>query len=151
MKNGAAIFRSAFSACCLLKVLNKMTTNSPNFEILNDFKIDENHIGGQYNKLYIKRLDVLRPRLAKRVKDVWNRDLVEMSDLKDGQESVICGILYKHMNLQHTALKEIEKNLKLESIEYLKNYTSVDDVVFIDDEYQRLELRNFKHINEIVS
>ncbi|KII68462.1 DNA polymerase delta subunit 2 [Thelohanellus kitauei] len=119
--------------------------------ISNNFLVSRSEICGQYNKLYINRLNRLRPRLHERVKDVWGMESKNLSKLAEGEREAIVGVLYKHMKLQHTALKEIEQKLKMESIEYLENYTSEDDHVYIDDEYQRLELLNFPDVQEVVS
>uniref|UniRef100_A0A6B2G3K9 DNA polymerase delta small subunit (Trinotate prediction) n=1 Tax=Myxobolus squamalis TaxID=59785 RepID=A0A6B2G3K9_MYXSQ len=128
-----------------------MTIDDDILEICNNFKINIDETSHQYNKMYVERLNAMKFRLNEKSKSLWNTEIKPMDNLNDGQKVAVYGIIYKQMKLQHTALKEIEKNLKMEPIEYLDDYTSNDDKIFIEDEFQRLELLNLKNPNNFVS
>lgn len=64
---------------------------------------------------------------------------------------ILIGILYKEQKLKPSLLREFSKELQLEP-QPNKNYASIDDVLFLEDETSRIKLTgNHMNIQDIVT
>lgn len=107
------------------------------------FALDKK-IYGQYFQLYYHRLMLLLPRLKLAVASKWpSSTLTKVLDLKEGEECVITGTLYKEMRLKPCVLDEYGKDLTLGvdlRRENTKKFTQDDDSLILEDEGARVRL-----------
>ena len=105
------------------------------------FALDEK-IYGQYFQLYYNRLMLLLPRLKLAVEAKWpGASTAKVLDLKEGEECVIMGTLYKEMKLKPSILDEYGKDLALgATIAKTKKFTTDDDALVLEDEGARVKL-----------
>ena len=104
------------------------------------FALDEK-IYGQYFQLYYQRLMLLLPRLKLAVEAKWpGASTAKVLDLKEGEECVIMGTLYKEMKLKPSILDEYGKDLALGATIAAKKFTTDDDALVLEDEGARVKL-----------
>ena len=104
------------------------------------FALDEK-IYGQYFQLYYQRLMLLLPRLKLAVEAKWpGASTAKVLDLKEGEECVIMGTLYKDMKLKPSILDEYGKDLALGATIAAKKFTADDDALVLEDEGARVKL-----------
>ena len=104
------------------------------------FALDEK-IYGQYFQLYYNRLMLLLPRLKLAVEAKWpGASTAKVLDLKEGEECVIMGTLYKEMKLKPSILDEYGKDLALGATIAAKKFTTDDDALVLEDEGARVKL-----------
>ena len=104
------------------------------------FSLDKK-IYGQYFQLYYQRLMLLLPRLKLAVEAKWPGALTaKVLDLKEGEECVIMGTLYKDMKLKPSILDEYGKDLTLGATIDAKKFTADDDALVLEDEGARVKL-----------
>ena len=105
------------------------------------FSLDKK-IYGQYFQLYFQRLMLLMPRLNEAVASQWpGVPTAKVLDLKEGEECVIMGTLYKEMKLKPCILDEYTKEVGLGSEVGSGKFVSDDDSVVLEDEGARVKLR----------
>ena len=116
------------------------------------FNLDEK-MYGQYFQLYFNRLKILTPRLADAVQAKWpNVPRAKVLDLKEGEERVLMGTLYKDMKLKPCILDEYVKEAGVSAsavaIEDAKKTTFVgeDDSIVLEDEGARVFLDVFDFV-----
>ena len=104
------------------------------------FALDKK-IYGQYFQLYYQRLMLLLPRLKLAVEAKWpGASTAKVLDLKEGEECVIMGTLYKDMKLKPSILDEYGKDLALGATIAAKKFTADDDALVLEDEGARVKL-----------
>lgn len=104
------------------------------------FSLDKK-IYGQYFQLYFQRLMLLMPRLNEAVASKWpGVPTVKVLDLKEGEECVVMGTLYKEMKLKPCILDEYTKEVGLGSEVGSGKFVSDDDSVVLEDEGARVKL-----------
>ena len=104
------------------------------------FALDKK-IYGQYFQLYYQRLMLLLPRLKLAVEAKWpGASTAKVLDLKEGEECVIMGTLYKDMKLKPSILDEYGKDLALGATIAAKKFTADDDALVLEDEGARVRL-----------
>lgn len=106
------------------------------------FALDKK-IYGQYFQLYYQRLMLLLPRLKASVTSKWpDSNITKVLDLKEGEECVIIGTLYKNMKLKPSILDEYGKDLSLgvELNSLKQKFTQEDDSLVLEDEGARVKL-----------
>jgi len=104
------------------------------------FALDEK-IYGQYFQLYYQRLMLLLPRLKLAVEAKWpGASTAKVLDLKEGEECVIMGTLYKDMKLKPSILDEYGKDLALGATIAAKKFTADDDALVLEAEGARAKL-----------
>ena len=104
------------------------------------FSLDKK-IYGQYFQLYYQRLMLLLPRLKLAVEAKWpGASTAKVLDLKEGEECVIMGTLYKDMKLKPSILDEYGKDLTLGATIDAKKFTADDDALVLEDEGARVKL-----------
>tara|TARA_B100001142_G_C14315341_1_gene648290 strand:- start:374 stop:1873 length:1500 start_codon:yes stop_codon:yes gene_type:complete len=104
-------------------------------------------IYGQYFQLYFNRLKILAPRLEDAVQAKWpNLPRAKVLDLKEGEECVLSGTLYKDMKLKPCILDEYVKEAGVSAsavaIEDSKKtkFVGEDDSIVLEDEGARVKL-----------
>ena len=104
----------------------------------------ERKIYGQYFQLYYQRLMLLLPRLKEAVAAKWPGAAphVKVLDLKEGEECVIMGTLYKDMKLKPSILDDYVKDAGLGGTSEVKStkFVSDDDSLVLEDEGARVKL-----------
>ena len=105
------------------------------------FALDKK-IYGQYFQLYFQRLMLLGPRLKQAVGAKWpGVPAVKVLDLKEGEECVVMGTLYKDMKLKPSILDEYVKEAGAKASEVAaKKFVSDDDSLVLEDEGARVRL-----------
>ena len=104
------------------------------------FALDKK-IYGQYFQLYYQRLMLLLPRLKLAVEAKWpGAATAKILDLKEGEECVIMGTLYKDMRLKPSILDEYGKDLTLGATVDAKKFVADDDALVLEDEGARVKL-----------
>ena len=104
------------------------------------FALDKK-IYGQYFQLYYQRLMLLLPRLKLAVEAKWpGASTAKVLDLKEGEECVIMGTLYKDMRLKPSILDEYGKDLTLGATVDAKKFVADDDALVLEDEGARVKL-----------
>ena len=106
------------------------------------FALDKK-IYGQFFQLYFQRLMLLLPRLKESVARRWpgGPPHVKILDLKEGEECVVMGTLYKDMKLKPSILDEYVKDAGLGSAETsAAKFVSDDDSLVLEDEGARVKL-----------
>ena len=106
------------------------------------FALDKK-IYGQFFQLYFQRLMLLLPRLKESVARRWpgGPPHVKILDLKEGEECVVMGTLYKDMKLKPSILDEYVKDAGLGSAETsAAKFVSDDDSLVLEDEGARVRL-----------
>ena len=108
---------------------------------------------GQYNHLYLSRLQIMRPLLLEEAKKRWavpNLRYTEKiidSETSQGEEFVLIGTLYKEMQLKPSVLDEFKDFANISSVvKPLQNYTSGTDFLILEDDSGRVRLRGLEHI-----
>ena len=104
----------------------------------------ERKIYGQYFQLYYQRLMLLLPRLKEAVAAKWpgSAPHIKVLDLKEGEECVIMGTLYKDMKLKPSILDDYVKEAGLGGTSEVKStkFVSDDDSLVLEDEGARVKL-----------
>ena len=104
----------------------------------------ERKIYGQYFQLYYQRLMLLLPRLKEAVAAKWpgSAPHIKVLDLKEGEECVIMGTLYKDMKLKPSILDDYVKEAGLGGTSEVKStkFVSDDDSLVLEDEGARVRL-----------
>ena len=104
----------------------------------------ERKIYGQYFQLYYQRLMLLLPRLKEAVAAKWpgSAPHIKVLDLKEGEECVIMGTLYKDMKLKPSILDDYVKEAGLGGTSEVKStkFVSDDDSFVLEDEGARVKL-----------
>jgi hypothetical protein len=105
------------------------------------FALDKK-IYGQYFQLYFQRLMLLAPRLKQAVAAKWpGVKTSPVLDLKEGEECVIMGTLYKDMKLKPSILDEYVKEAGAKASDVAgKKFVSDDDSLVLEDEGARVKL-----------
>ena len=105
------------------------------------FALDKK-IYGQYFQLYFQRLMLLAPRLKQAVAAKWpGVKTSSVLDLKEGEECVIMGTLYKDMKLKPSILDEYVKEAGAKASDVAgKKFVSDDDSLVLEDEGARVKL-----------
>lgn len=112
-------------------------------QICDEYLIDDPMFDVQYNDYYCSRIKTIRPRLMERAQLKWQEvEIVSLRNLGDKEGKTVCiiGTLFKHMPLQPSILKEISEDNQLMPQPYLNVYTSENDVLWLQDEEEGIEL-----------
>ncbi|XP_065659282.1 DNA polymerase delta subunit 2 isoform X2 [Hydra vulgaris] len=96
----------------------------------------------QYFQLYTVRLSAMRQRIIDVAKKKWGKDIkiMELSDIKEGEDCVVIGILFRKMELQPSILKEIAQEEGVIPLPPHEKYTSTDDILYLEAQQQRIVL-----------
>jgi DNA polymerase delta subunit 2 len=126
---------SADDAPALTRAVLDYTTNNQRFSL-------DKKIYGQYFQLYFMRLMLLKPRLQETVAATWpDAAIVKVLDLKEGEECVVMGTLYKDMRLRPSILDEYTKDAGLAGSDVGSGkFIAGDDTVVLEDEGARVKL-----------
>mmetsp|Transcript_31897 Transcript_31897/g.51502 ORF Transcript_31897/g.51502 Transcript_31897/m.51502 type:complete len:474 (+) Transcript_31897:49-1470(+) len=112
------------------------------------FIVREKSFTQQYAGLYFSRLLQMRPALERAAEKKWIQGkgasapklLSKVLDIRENQNSIIVGTLYKEMSLKPSILKQLARERSFEVAPALAKYISEDDSVVLEDEYGRVKL-----------
>ncbi|XP_071546899.1 DNA polymerase delta subunit 2 [Panulirus ornatus] len=97
----------------------------------------------QYFKMYVARLEKMRPLLEARAKRLWENDAtlkrLHEVDEKTGR-CIVVGTLYKRQELKPSILKEISEEHHLMPQPVVDKYVDSKDEIILEDEVQRIHL-----------
>lgn len=107
----------------------------------------------QYAKIYSVRLQKMGEALAERAKEKWGPDIKikKLHEHFGDGPVVVIGTLFKSMQLQPSILKDIseEHNIPLQPARSC--YCSDDDKLILEDETQRIQLKEIIDVHSIVT
>eukprot|EP00871_Galdieria_phlegrea_P000270 jgi/Galph1/1243/GphlegSOOS_G6034.1 len=109
------------------------------------FLLQNRKYSQQYAQIYFCRLNMLRPVVDSSARGKWNEKVKfvnRLLNLVEGEICVICGVVYKEMDLKPSILKEYTKN-PAEPVPILPvkpSFVSDSDQVFLEDETGRIRL-----------
>ena len=75
----------------------------------------------------------------------------QVCDVVTGEESILRGTIFKQMELQPSILKELGDDLNIPVQPITNNFTSGDDVLYLEDMLQRIALVGNISIDEFVT
>ncbi|KAH8855512.1 DNA polymerase delta small subunit [Schistosoma japonicum] len=122
----------------------------------------------QYTQIYLARLAAAKPLLTVLAKNKWSKSptkseashfpIRSLADLNADEKCIIIGTVFKEMRLKPSVLHDIAA-VEIENIESdnrisstdtqsMIRLTSVDDVLFLEDEVQRIALSFCSHISK---
>jgi len=105
------------------------------------FKLRNKSFKKQYAPLYAARLSAMRPMLEGIAKDKWfDVPIVQLNDLQMGKQCIIIGTLFKQMQLKPNILRELSEDVHLPTKAERKRYVHKTDVLFLEDNTQRIVL-----------
>lgn len=98
----------------------------------------QNKYSDQYNSLYCKRLEVLRPKIQATAKKLWinnkkkSPELLERTiDITPGQEVILIGTLVKESKLLPTVLEQYTKEVRNDIFSYKSEQNSTKNELII--------------------
>jgi len=97
----------------------------------------------QYAHVYSARLAELRPVLEQQVEKKFGTDLPvrKLFELKNAEDCILIGTLFKHMEIKPNILKEISDEHNLVVVPSSGRYTQDEDILILEDELQRITLK----------
>eukprot|EP00696_Hemimastix_kukwesjijk_P018142 gnl/Hemi2/6960_TR2376_c0_g1_i1.p1 gnl/Hemi2/6960_TR2376_c0_g1~~gnl/Hemi2/6960_TR2376_c0_g1_i1.p1 ORF type:complete len:468 (-),score=140.93 gnl/Hemi2/6960_TR2376_c0_g1_i1:203-1606(-) len=106
------------------------------------FLLDKKNYEQQFSHIYFIRLVQLRPFVVEEAKARWPGlpVLERIVELKDGQECVVVGTLYKDMRLKPCILEEFSMERYMEPAKTKVHYRDASDFVVMEDESTRIRL-----------
>ncbi|PRP79665.1 DNA-directed DNA polymerase delta 2-like [Planoprotostelium fungivorum] len=117
-------------------------------EVSKQFVIEKRTFDNQYAEIYSHRLKILRPVVAQAAERKWGKDKIPVCEkllqIKDQQECVVIGTLYKHMPLIRRVLDDFKE--KSIPVPPPQNYTSDKDSLVLEDESGRTTLVGGDHL-----
>jgi len=130
-----------------LEIEENEANNNIEIHYLSDFQIEDFpkiNTTVQYSKIYHDRLNVLKPIIIKKAKEIWGNECqyVEYSgqckemSKEDNYSQVIVGIIFKSMK-DKPILTNCIKTYK--SVFNTPHYSRKDDIVFVDDKISRMK------------
>lgn len=107
------------------------------------FILKEKNFTRQYAHVYSARLMELRPELEKVVEKKYGDKfpIRKLFELKVGEECIVIGTLFKHMELKPNILKEISEEHYLVTVPADGRYTEDEDRLILEDELQRITVK----------
>jgi len=116
------------------------------------FLLKEKNFTRQYAHVYSARLMELRPVLEEVVKKKFGSvPVVHLFELKVGEECIVIGTLFKHMEMKPNILKEISEEHHLVTVPADGRYTDDEDRLILEDELQRITLKGSFDIHKLAT
>ena len=95
----------------------------------------------QFSKLYMRRLEQLKPRVLELASSTWPgvHIMAKIIDVKPGQECIVVGTVFKVMEKKPNVLDEYtEKMIMAGGREHKANYVGESDSIVLEDSYGRM-------------
>lgn len=109
-----------------------------------DFRVTYKSYERQYYSIYLTRLGQLRSALIEQAQLRFGEDSVILEKillLRDGEEFIVVGTLFKDSSLRPSVLESYEKDRNIIPQMLLPKYVHDDDVLILEDESGRVELQ----------
>ncbi|RKP20435.1 hypothetical protein ROZALSC1DRAFT_28075, partial [Rozella allomycis CSF55] len=114
------------------------------------FKIKERNYNQQFDKLYMARLEALKPLVLSSAKAKWGNlnpqpnFVSKVLDVKNNELAVVVGAVYKDMPLKPNVLADLSKENNLGDIPPKKRFVGDNDKTLLEDISGRIVLNTSK-------
>ncbi|KAJ2851832.1 DNA polymerase delta small subunit Cdc1 [Coemansia brasiliensis] len=131
-----------------LAIPRAQVTAGESEKYLTEFRIGRRHYTQQYNKLYYKRLETLKPFVQKHAQHKWEKHghkqpiqlTQKVLNVEGPEPTYIIGSIFIDTPEKPSTLEQVEKTHWITDTEFAGKYRGPDDALYLEDESGRIRL-----------
>ncbi|KAJ1867505.1 DNA polymerase delta small subunit Cdc1 [Coemansia sp. RSA 989] len=131
-----------------LKVPRTRVTAGESEKYLTEFKIGRRHYTQQYNKLYYKRLETLKPFVQTHAQHKWEKQghkqpirlTQKVLNVEGPEPTYIIGSIFIDTPQKPSTLEQVEKTHWISDTDFAGKYRGPEDALYLEDESGRIRL-----------